>query len=107
MVINLENRVGEITLALSDKGIKANVLVKEEGIIGKKRQQLHITVNGVTEEVSKRNCTVINETMLDKFGYGTSSTRYYKDGTLEVRYTPIREEEKVSDRDYQTTPGAQ
>lgn len=104
MAINLENRVGEITLALSDKGVRANVLVREEGL-GKKKQQLHITVMGADEEEGKRISAKIGETMLEKIGYGTCSSNY-QNGTLEVKYTPL-EEKDTSDKKYQITPGAQ
>ncbi len=96
---NLENRVGEITLALSEKGIKANVLVKNDDSILKKKQQFYIVANGVSESEHKRICVDIHEVILTMAGYGTSSANY-KDGTLEIRYTPVREEEPKKDSTY-------
>ena len=105
MTINLENRVGEITLALGEKGIKANVHVKNGGLVNKK-QEIYIIVNGINETESKKNCVVINETLLDMIGYGTISMDPPKDGVLYVTYTPIRDDKPKNDRDYTITPGA-
>ena len=108
---NLENRVGEITLALNEKGIKANVLVKNEGL-GKKKQQLYITVSDIDQvrdigqDSGKKNCAVITDTLLDIIGYGTISMDPPKDGVLYVTYTPLRDGEVGKGKDYIITPGA-
>jgi hypothetical protein len=95
---NIEDSVGEITLKLKDRGVSANVLVKAEGLTRKKK--LRVVVSDLSQEESKRSCTIINETVLDVVGYGTSSTNY-KDGTLQFGYSPLREEEPKKETRYQ------
>jgi len=91
---DLNQRIYDITKALDEKSIKANVQVKKRRGKG---EYLSITVDDLDVALGKIATHTINEVLLNLIGYGTS-TANFEDGTVKVEYVPLRKKEKFTER---------